>query len=462
MFEIAYSQPATWVKIIGDSIRNMSGVSGVQTFDGGYVVLAYKQNAAYQDALLLLKLNYLGNLVWQKFPADTISNMNPIKLVQTKDSGLVMLGYDGNLHINFLLKTDKNGNFQWRKNYPDTVLSEPRLYGFIKTLDNGFILCGNFTSYNPTLEKGYLIKTDSLGNVKWQRGYYDSISNNYANLIQFPDSNYYVCGSTYNTANNVYSLVKKLSISGNEIWTKIFLLYTGAGFIIKLIDNNIGIVSTQFNWGYYLTIIDTSNNIINTKFLNIPDQVSALNLFYNGNIIVSGSVVQGSTIGINEISLFDSSIFIKIFSHQGYNNIGANCTQNTSDNGFIMIGNAAIINKYYILIIKIDSSFNAPLILSLSKDIETFSNNFELFQNYPNPFNPSTNIRFNIPENENINIKIYDITGREIFRLLNHYAIKGLNQFSFDANKYNLCSGLYLLAIEFKGKIKSNKLVFIK
>lgn len=218
---IGYSQPVTWVKIIGDSVKSMGGVSVVQTFDGGYAILGYKGIISNDEKMLLVKLDYLGNLQWLKYPADTIINISPLKLVQTRDSGFVMLCSEYQVG-DFLLKTDKDGNFLWRKNYPDTAV-EASLYGFTKTLDNGFILCGNYYSYNPPSDKGYLIKTDSLGNVKWQRGYMDSTVNNYGDIIQFPDSNFYIAGYTYNTANKCILLQRNFLISVILFGQKYFL-----------------------------------------------------------------------------------------------------------------------------------------------------------------------------------------------------------------------------------------------
>lgn len=45
---------------------------------------------------------------------------------------------------------------------------------------------------------------------------------------------------------------------------------------------------------------------------------------------------------------------------------------------------------------------------------------FNLTQNYPNPFNPSTKIQFALPSEDKVALGIYDITGQEIKRLVNH------------------------------------------
>lgn len=66
---------------------------------------------------------------------------------------------------------------------------------------------------------------------------------------------------------------------------------------------------------------------------------------------------------------------------------------------------------------------------------------FELLQNYPNPFNPVTNIKYTISNNSFINLKVYDILGKEIKTLVNEYKKAGAYEVSFSAQ--NLPSGIY-------------------
>ncbi|VAX15228.1 hypothetical protein MNBD_IGNAVI01-3165 [hydrothermal vent metagenome] len=71
---------------------------------------------------------------------------------------------------------------------------------------------------------------------------------------------------------------------------------------------------------------------------------------------------------------------------------------------------------------------------------------YSLSQNYPNPFNPSTVINYQIPEDGFVNLKIYDITGREITTLVNRSQTKGRYQVNFDAS--NLSSAVYFYRIQ--------------
>ncbi|MEJ5305042.1 MAG: S8 family serine peptidase [Ignavibacteria bacterium] len=68
---------------------------------------------------------------------------------------------------------------------------------------------------------------------------------------------------------------------------------------------------------------------------------------------------------------------------------------------------------------------------------------YELYQNYPNPFNPTTKIRYSLKENSLVNLRVYDLLGREIAVLVNEPQEAGLYEVEFDASKYNLSSGIY-------------------
>jgi len=73
-------------------------------------------------------------------------------------------------------------------------------------------------------------------------------------------------------------------------------------------------------------------------------------------------------------------------------------------------------------------------------------NDYNLKQNYPNPFNPSTTISFDLPKDDFVKIKIYDLTGRLISTLINTQLNKGSYSVNFNAG--NLSSGVYFYILE--------------
>lgn len=73
-------------------------------------------------------------------------------------------------------------------------------------------------------------------------------------------------------------------------------------------------------------------------------------------------------------------------------------------------------------------------------------NNYSLCQNYPNPFNPNTKIKFSIPIEGNVKIKIYNTLGETVKTLMNDGLPRGTHVIEFNA--IELPSGVYYLCLE--------------
>lgn len=71
-----------------------------------------------------------------------------------------------------------------------------------------------------------------------------------------------------------------------------------------------------------------------------------------------------------------------------------------------------------------------------------------LQQNYPDPFNPSATINFSIPEAGNLNLGVYDVTGRLIEELANGYYEMG--SYSVIFNAQGRSSGMYFVRLMYK------------
>ena len=91
---------------------------------------------------------------------------------------------------------------------------------------------------------------------------------------------------------------------------------------------------------------------------------------------------------------------------------------------------------------------------------ESLPKTYELSQNYPNPFNPSTTIRYQLPQDGLVTLKIYDILGREVKTLVNEEKAKGRYEVNFNAS--NLASGVYLYRIRVNDYVAVKKMMLIK
>ncbi len=85
---------------------------------------------------------------------------------------------------------------------------------------------------------------------------------------------------------------------------------------------------------------------------------------------------------------------------------------------------------------------------------------YSLAQNYPNPFNPSTVIKFSIPESQIVNLKIFDILGREVVSLVNGKLNPGSHEIEWDARNYP--SGVYFYKLSSAGFTDTKKMILVK
>jgi len=85
---------------------------------------------------------------------------------------------------------------------------------------------------------------------------------------------------------------------------------------------------------------------------------------------------------------------------------------------------------------------------------------FRLEQNYPNPFNPATTIRYEIPENQHVTLKIYNVLGQRVATLVNEQQAAGRYEINFDATR--LSSGSYMYRIDAGGRSITQTMMLIK
>lgn len=85
---------------------------------------------------------------------------------------------------------------------------------------------------------------------------------------------------------------------------------------------------------------------------------------------------------------------------------------------------------------------------------------YSLSENYPNPFNPSTIIRYQIPQDGIVTLKIYDILGAEVATLVNEEKVAGKYEVNFNAS--HLASGVYVYRISAGSFTASKKLILLK
>ena len=184
-----------WNKTFGGARRDVAN-SAIQTSDGGYVLAGKTESYGIEGDAWLIKIDANGSEQWNK----TFGGNNPdwIGMAQpTSDGGFVLTGYTksyGKGGDAWLIKTDAKGNKQWSKTFggkdSDWVVSVK------KTSDDGYILAGTTESFGAGKNDAWLVKTDANGNNQWERTFGGAEDDMISSLQKTSDGGFILTGDT--------------------------------------------------------------------------------------------------------------------------------------------------------------------------------------------------------------------------------------------------------------------------
>jgi len=214
----------------------------------------------------------------------------------------------------------------------------------------------------------------------------------------------------------------------------------------------------------------------NTVAINLENTmpVAGLQFTVNGssnlalnNVKNSGRTQSGSW-QVHQNQVNDSTINVVIINSGIADipaGIGAIAEFTMTDNGStsssrIMLNNAVVANQYAQKVAVEISNIEWTSAIAQAQEKE-----FTLEQNYPNPFNPSTTIRYKLEQPGQVRLTIYDITGREVMRVMDQYQVGGTYSATWngtdDAGR-QVASGAYFAQLNMNGKFATLKMTLTK
>ncbi|MEO8148965.1 MAG: T9SS type A sorting domain-containing protein [Bacteroidia bacterium] len=350
-----------WQKCYGGTTDDEANSIRI-TSDGGYVLAGYSTstggdvtgNHGYTD-YWIVKLDSSGNLQWQKsLGGSIVEEANSVK--ETSDGGYIIAGssnsHDFDVTCNginnwgeyWVVKLDANGNIQWSNchggmDYDYSVAFEQVAdCGYIST-GSTFSSTGSFSG-NHGIPDSWVIKTDSLGNLQWQKCLGGTNLEEPTSIQSTSDHGYIVCSNSWSNDGDVSGnhggrdiWIVKLDSTGNLQWQKClggsdsewgtFVMQTidGAYMVVGWTESHDGDVSSNnsFNSSWFVKL-DGNGNIQweecfnNSYFANIK----TIHQNTDGSYIAVGGNVDFCIVKFTE---FNNSITGKLFIDANINGV---------------------------------------------------------------------------------------------------------------------------------------------
>ena len=250
-----------WQKRYDGRVLNDSAYDIISTADGGYLVVGDTTVSSMSDFdAWILKLDQNGQIVWQKEYGDIFNNH--AFTVSVANDGYYVAGattsQENNSYELWVLKLDFLGNIVWQQTFGGAANDFARS---IITLSDGCLVAGGTYSFGAGKEDIWVLRLSNAGNIVWQHTFGGSEADT-ANSIAKVGNNFLIAGSTASFGkgtDDVWLLM--LSPSGDILWEKTYGSILRDKAIAAISDNNnlffTGSTSSIGNGGFDLLTVKT-------------------------------------------------------------------------------------------------------------------------------------------------------------------------------------------------------------
>jgi uncharacterized delta-60 repeat protein len=402
-----------------DDLSSAIAVDGL----GNIIVTGYSVGLISSEDFLTIKYNSAGTELW--LSSYDNPDMNDIDIANTMAldgaGNIYISGYsigNGTAEDYATVKYNSAGEEQWVRRYNGTGNDYDITSGI--TVDGlGNIVVTGYSAGNGSSEDYATVKYDPQGNSLWVSRYNGS-SNSYdisTSITADNLGNIYVTGYSYDNISSEDYATIKYSPDGQEEWVS---KYNGTGGDFDIATS----VKADLKGDIYVTgysfDLDTKENYATIKYNSSGEE--QWTEIYNG-------ASNGSDIASSLFSDINDNIYVTGYCYDGPNSVD-----------YVTI-------KY-------------SQTVGINQIVNSVANAFELKQNYPNPFNPVTKINYELPITNYVSLKIFDISGKIVFILVNQVQTQGSYEVSFDAS--NLTSGIYFYKLQTNSFSATKKMLLVK
>ncbi len=339
-----------WDQVYGGKDADMA-YSLIQTTDGGF---AFAGITLYNDPspadhlsdMWLIKTDEKGLMQRnQTYGEVKFDDDFGCALIQTRDEGFTLAS--GKNWDMWLVKTDRNGSIQWDKVYGG--IKNDAATTLIQTTDGGFALVGTTSSYGAGGDDIWLVKTNTSGEIQWQKTYGSIYDDSASTLLQTDEGDLVLAGNVASSSPHLSTYLVKTNSSGVMKWNQTYdISNLSINYaLIQTTDNGFGLagwIHTSTSYNGQMWFMKTDNNGTaqwNQTYGGMKGEV-AYDLIQTteGGFALAGSTSSFST-GRQDMWLVktDKNGYIQWNrSYGGTQKDYARVLLQTTDGGFVLLG----------------------------------------------------------------------------------------------------------------------------
>jgi hypothetical protein len=393
---------------------------------------------------------------------------------QTTDGGYLLAGFTWSFGAGladvYLVKTDSSGGELWSNSYGTPFFDE----GFCarETSDGGYVVAG-MTSWTATgYSDVYLIKVDSSGSTVWDTTYGGPWADAAYSVQLTADGGYFLVGATESFGaggGDVYAV--KTDSLGNVLWDRTYggVLDDCGLWGHQTADSGyvIGGITSSFGAGgvdYYLLKTDPAGVVAwDTTYGGVLDDECVCGQQTSDAGYVTVGYTKSFGAGAEDVWIVKTdSLGLPMWDRTfgGSSPDRGHSIQQTLDSGYVITGYTWSFGAghYDVYVIKTDQD-GLTGIEKTRTESALSQRSFQLFQNLPNPLHLSTAISYSLPTAAQVTLSIHDITGRLVETLVNEPQQPGIHQVQWD-RKTNP-SGVYFYRLKAGEFVETRKMVVI-
>lgn len=367
--------------------------------------------------------------------------------------------------------TDSSQN--WENIYYHSYVSPnySKSFGITETVSGSIFITFHYRTTG--FQKPYLRRKDV--NTNWQTIEYNMVFLNIYfldSVMYLPTTAHYWYGGygifkSYDYGNTLIAInegLNSLNILQLVITPEVFIAVTGDGIYRSLDQGN-----------YWMRLDHTGLNA-NVKRIYYDDSGTLYACTENGVFQFTGELPVELVSFTGTIN--DNTVLLRWITASELNNLGFEIQRKTTHSDWITIGfksgggtlttpseyyfsdDVSLINFRQVNYRLKQIDFNGIFSYSNEVNVNLIPGQFIMLQNYPNPFNPKTIIRYQLPKESKVLLKVFDILGKEVEVLIDEVQDAGYKQIEY--NGTSLASGLYIYKLITEEYVASRKMMILK